>query len=176
MIMMNNLNNLSEVYSLLESDALKNKIISIDKNEMIEVKSHLIHKDNYINYYDNVIFNIDNYVSFIKNYLFINPLELKYILELTVDNKLNSLFFDKSYYYDNLDWYQSEFIKLFLYKYEINYNILRKHINIKHRAFLELIDNINKHKKRAYSYFDDINQKNLLFHISIIEDLEDISS
>ena len=112
--MMNNLNNLSEVYSLLESDALKNKIISIDKNEMIEVKSHLIHKDNYINYYDNVIFNIDNYVSFIKNYLFINPLELKYILELTVDNKLNSLFFDKSYYYDNLDWYQSEFIKLFL--------------------------------------------------------------
>ena len=30
--MMNNLNNLSEVYSLLESDALKNKIISIDKN------------------------------------------------------------------------------------------------------------------------------------------------
>ena len=86
---MNNLNNLSEVYSLLESDALKNKIISIDKNEMIEVKSHLIHKDNYINYYDNVIFNIDNYVSFIKNYLFINPLELKYILELTVDNKLN---------------------------------------------------------------------------------------
>ena len=63
MIMMNNLNNLSEVYSLLESDALKNKIISIDKNEMIEVKSHLIHKDNYINYYDNVIFNIDNYVQ-----------------------------------------------------------------------------------------------------------------
>ena len=63
-----------------------------------------------------------------------------------------------------------------MYKYEINYNILRKHINIKHRAFLELIDNINKHKKRAYSYFDDINQKNLLFHISIIEDLEDISS
>ena len=40
--MMNNLNNLSEVYSLLESDALKNKIISIDKNEMIEVKS-IIH-------------------------------------------------------------------------------------------------------------------------------------
>ena len=49
-------------------------------------------------------------------------------------------FFDKSYYYDNLDWYQSEFIKLFMYKYEINYNILRKHINIKHRTFLELID------------------------------------
>lgn len=172
---MNSLNNLSELYSLLESNNLKNKITSIDKDEMIEVKSHLIHKSSFISYYDNIIFNLDNYISFIKNQLFINPLELKYILDLTIDSNLNEIFFNKSYYYDDLDLYQSEFIKLFMYKYEINYKILKKYINIKHRSFIELIDNINKHKKRAASYFDNINQKNLLFHISIVEDLEDIT-
>ncbi len=174
--MMNNLNNLSEIYSLLENSVLKNKIVSVNKNEMIEVKSHLIHKENCISYYDNIIFNLDNYISFIKNYLFINPFELKYILELTINSNLNNIFFDKSYYYDNINYYQDEFTKLFMYKYEINYNLLRKYVNIKHRNFLELVNNINKHKKRAYSYFEDINQKNLLFHISIIENLEDVIS
>lgn len=171
---MSNLNNLSELYSLLESNNLKNKINAIDKNEMIEVNSHLIHKNSYISYYDNIIFNVDNYISFIKNQLYINPLELKYILVLTIDSDLNDIFFNKSYYYDNLDLYQNEFIRLFMYKYEINYKILKKYINIKHRNFIELVDNINKHKKRASSYFDNINQKNLLFHISIVENLEDI--
>jgi hypothetical protein len=176
MKMMNNLNNLSEIYSLLESSALKSRIFSINKNEMIDVNSHLIHKEDCISYYDNVIFNLDNYISFIKNHLFINPFELKYILELTINCNMNNIFFDKTYYYDNLNHYQDEFVKLFMYKYEINYNILKKHISIKHRNFLELVNNINKHKKRVYSYFDDINQNNLLFHIAIIENLEDITS
>ena len=168
------LNNLSEIICLSKIDKFNNLVNRID-NKKINVTSHLIHKDDTITHYEQFFFNLDNYISFIKNNLFINPNEIKIIIDLTIYNKYNKILYSTDYYYNNVKKYEKEFINMFMHNYKKNISFLKKYINIKEKSFEELINNINMHKKRTHFYFENINNKNMNFYIPIICDLEDIN-
>ena len=55
-----------------------------------------------------------------------------------------------------------------------NVSKLSKYINIKTRNFDELVKLINN-KKRVYSYFEPINNKNINIICEIIKSIEDIT-
>ena len=59
---------------------------------------------------------------------------------------------------------------LFL-NYKKNYSLLKKY-NIKFHDNNELIDIINRHKKKAFVYFEIINKQNLKFYFNIIDYIE----
>lgn len=162
------LNNISDLLILYEDDKFKQMLKQIN-NINIPINSHLIHKEPTISHQDNLIFNVDNYISFVKNSIKLNPQEIRYIISLTLYENNNCLFKEK-YYYDDIDYYNKQFIKMLMYKYNNNYKILSKFIKIKKRNFEDLIKIINK--KRSYAYFENINYDNIIFYKSIIESLE----
>ncbi|MBR4178481.1 MAG: hypothetical protein IKR57_03945 [Bacilli bacterium] len=168
------LNNLSDIITISKDekfDTLLNKLDDVK----VKVSSHLIHDKNNISSYEQFFFNLDNYITFLKNHLFINQFEIRIIVTLTIYNKYNKILYDKDYYYKNIKKYEDSFIKMFMYSYIRNISFINKYIYIKKRSFEELIDNINKSKKRSYSYFENINSKNITFYIPIFEKLEDIN-
>lgn len=165
------INNSSDILSFYKDIEFKKIISSLDENKLIKVTSHLIHKDKYINQVEQFIFNLDNYISFIKEKIFIKPLELRYIISLTLFNKNNKILYSDLYYYSNLKIYQKAFIKLFMYQYEKNIKIISKDLIIIKRDFNSLIKIINN-KKRTYVYFEKITNNNMPFYLPIYEDLE----
>lgn len=167
------LNNSSDILSLSKDERFNKIIDSIDKNTTVPVKSKLIHKND-ITYLEQILFNLDMYISFLKNNLNLNQQEIRYIVDLTIFND-NDILLDKEYYYDNKDKYIEGFKKMLMSKYLDNYNILKKHINIKKMNFYELITKLNKIKNKAHFYFEDIN-KNLPYYINIIDYLENTSN
>ena len=167
------INNSSDILSLSKNNEFKKLIDKVDKNKIIKVDSHLIHKKD-ISGLEQFVFNLDNYISFLKFNLLINQLEIRIILDLTIYNNNNILFSD-IYFYDNKDFYIEEYKKMFMYKYLKNYNILNKYINIKKLSFDELIIKLNQNKNKAHFYFEDIN-KNLPYYITIIDYLENTSN
>jgi len=170
-IINSNLNNISDILSFKNNDKFKKLLNRIDINDNIIINSHLIHKSNYINGIEQFLFNLDNYITFVKNNLNINQLELRYIIDLTLYNKYNKTLFSNYYFYDYMDYYKNNFIKMFMYNYNNNIIFLKKYMNIKHFTFNELIDCINSNKKRSYAFFEIINEKNMNFYIPIIESL-----
>ena len=156
---------------------IKNKkyidIFNSINDENIIFKSNLIHKNKTISLKEQFIFNIDNYITFIKQFIFINPLELRYIISLTLNKNVKKLLISK-YYYDNIDYYNDLYKKIFMSNYLENVSKLSKYINIKTRNFDELVKLINN-KKRVYSYFEPINNKNINFICEIIKSIEDIT-
>lgn len=109
--------------------------------------------------------NLDNYISFLYNQIHINDNELLYIIDLTIHNKYNHIL-----YCNNIE--EKEYIKIFMYNYNKNINYLKKYIHIKKRSFKSLINNINKHKKRIYPYFEIITYENISFYLPLIIKLE----
>lgn len=167
------INNSSDILSLSKDKCFTNLLNKLDKNEIINVNSKLIHKNN-ITYLEQFIFNLDMYISFIKKYLLLNQQEVRYIIYLTIyDN--NDILFDKEYYYDNKDKYIAGFKNMFLSKYLNNYNILKKYIKINKYNFDSLINKLNQLKNKAHFYFENIN-KNLPYYIEIINYLENTSN
>ena len=128
--------------------------------------SKYINNKNYIN-------NLINYISFIKNKINITDYELKYIIYLTINNKYNKILLNDKKYSKNTNYYDKEFIKMFMYNYNKNIYFLSKLINIRKRNFNQLIKHINLHKKRIYSYFEIINYTNINFYLPIILSMED---
>ena len=165
------INNSSDILSFYKDIEFKKIISGLDENKLIKVTSHLIHKGKYINQVEQFIFNLDNYISFIKEKIFIKPLELRYIISLTLFNKNNKILYSDLYYYSNLKIYQKAFIKLFMYQYEKNIKIISKDLIIIKRDFNSLIKIINN-KKRTYVYFEKITNNNMPFYLPIYEDLE----
>ncbi len=168
------INNLSEIISYSKDKEFNDIISNLNNNIYIEVTSHLIHKEKYIDQIEQFIFNLDNYITFIKQNIHINPLELKYIINLTLYNHKNIFLYSNIYYYSNIDYYIKKFKDLFSYKYNINYNIISKYIKIKKKDFNELVFTINN-KKRTFAYFETISKSNISFYLSIYKSLEDIS-
>ena len=164
------LNNISDILSFFEDKTFLDFYNSIN-DDNIKVTSNLIHNKKYISRKEQFIFNLDNYISFIKNNIFINPLELRYIISLTLNNKYNKILYSDTYYYDDTDTYIREFINMFMFNYNKNISFLKKYINIKKLNFEELSNFINKHKKRTYCLFETINQNNMNFYIPIINSL-----
>ena len=171
----NYLNNISDIISLSKNDKFSFLLDKIDKNIKINVKTHLIHKNNYIDHYEQFIFNLDNYISYLKNILFINSQEIRIIANLTIYNKYNNILFDNEYYYDNVNKYNKCFKDMLFFNYKKNIKFLKKYLDIKEKSFDELIFYINKHKKRTYNYFENIDDNNMSFYLPIIEYLESIN-
>lgn len=165
------INNSSDILSISNDTEFKNIISSLNKKQKIFVKSHLIHKSDYIDQIEQFIFNLDNYISFLKELIFIKPLEIRYIIHLTLYNEYNKILYSDLYYYDNLDIYKSEFVKIFMHKYYYNYNIISKYIDINKKSFQELIEILNN-KKRTYIYFDDISKYNISYYLELYKILE----
>ena len=158
--------NSSDILELTSNDEFKNKLDNLNINEIINIKSKLIHKKD-ISLLEVIIFNIDNYISYLKNILEINQLQIRYIAYLTIYE--NNYLFDKLYYYDNIEYYNNIFKEIFYQKYNNNYKILSKFKNIPMYSYEELISKINKNKNRAYAYFENINQNNALYYLNIYE-------
>lgn len=158
--------NSSDILELTSNDEFKNKLDNLNINEIINIKSKLIHKKD-ISLLEVIIFNIDNYISYLKNILKINQLQIRYIAYLTMYE--NNYLFDKLYYYDNIEYYNNIFKEIFYQKYKNNYKILSKFKNIPMYSYKELISKINKNKNRAYAYFENINQNNALYYLNIYE-------
>lgn len=166
------INNESDIKELFNNKKYIDIFNSIN-DENIIFKSNLIHKNKTISLKEQFIFNIDNYITFIKQFIFINPLELRYIISLTLNKNVKKLLISK-YYYDNIDYYNDLYKKIFMSNYLENVSKLSKYINIKTRNFDELVKLINN-KKRVYSYFEPINNKNINFICEIIKSIEDIT-
>lgn len=158
--------NSSDILELTSNDEFKNKLDNLNINEIINIKSKLIHKKD-ISLLEVIIFNMDNYISYLKNILEINQLQIRYIAYLTMYE--NNYLFDKLYYYDNIEYYNNIFKEIFYQKYKNNYKILSKFKNIPMYSYKELISKINKNKNRAYAYFENINQNNALYYLNIYE-------
>lgn len=158
--------NSSDILELTSNDEFKNKLDNLNINEIINIKSKLIHKKD-ISLLEVIIFNMDNYISYLKNILEINQLQIRYIAYLTMYE--NNYLFDKLYYYDNIEYYNNIFKEIFYQKYKNNYKILSKFKNIPMYSYKELISKINKNKNRAYVYFENINQNNALYYLNIYE-------
>ena len=169
---LNYINNSSDIKALVNEKYIKDIINKLDKNKYIYVTSHLIHKKKKINQIEQFMFNLDNYITYIKQLVHISPLELRYIINLTLNNKYIKLFYSSLYYYDNVDEYIKIFKKIFMFNYIKNLKIISNYIHIKKRNFNEFINFINSHKKRTYCYFENITINNMNFYISIIEELE----
>lgn len=163
------INNSSDIQAFL-NDKLFDKEIYLLNNRYIKVTSHLIHKENYITDYEQLIFNIDNYISFIKSFININEIKLRYILSNTFNNKYCYVLISDKYYYQNIDYYNNQFIKIFMYKYNVNIKILQKHLKINKLSFTELCHYINSNKQ-AHILFEDINEKNIFFYIRLIKSI-----
>ena len=166
------INNESDIKELFNNKKYIDIFNSIN-DENIIFNSNLIHKNKTISLKEQFIFNIDNYITFIKQFIFINPLELRYIISLTLNKNVKKLLISK-YYYDNIDYYNDLYKKIFMSNYLENVSKLSKYINIKTRNFDELVKLINN-KKRVYSYFEPINNKNINFICEIIKSIEDIT-
>ncbi len=173
-LLKNCINNSSDIKVLLKNKNINRLLSNIDAKKIIKVNSHLIHKKD-ITLIEQFIFNLDNYISFIKSLLNISPLQTRYIIDLTLDNKYNKILLSDVYFYDNKDYYINEFKKLFMYKYIKNVNKLKKYINIDKLDFDSLILKLNYNKNKAHFYFEDIS-KNLPYYIDIIDYLENTSN
>ena len=169
------INNYSEIKSYSKDNEFKYIISNLDENIYINVTSNLIHKTKQINQIEQFIFNLDNYITFIKQFIQINPLELKYIINLTIYNKNNKILYSNLYYYSNIEKYNNEFKKIFMYNYYKNINKLRKTFVIEKRNFVKLANHINRKQKKTYCYFENITNNNMYFYIPIIQYLEDIT-
>lgn len=163
------INNASDINTFLQEHSLEH-LFNITNYKEIEIKSHLIHKSDHINIYEQIIFNLDNYISFIKSYLKINQLEIRYIISLTLYNNSLDIFLNDKYYYENIEYYNKKFIKLFMNNYIKNMKLLKKYINITELTFLELCNFINKNKK-AYIFFEHIEENNMQYYINLIRSI-----
>lgn len=163
------INNASDINTFLQEHLLDNLFTKLECKE-IKIKSHLIHQEDHINIYEQIIFNIDNYISFIKSYLKINELEIRYILSLTLYNSNLDIFSSDKYYYDNIEYYNNEFINIFMNKYLSNIKLLKKYINIKKLSFKELCNFINTNKK-AHIFFELIEKNNVQYYINLIRSI-----
>lgn len=166
------INNESDIKELFNNKKFVDLFNSIN-DENIIFNSNLIHKNKTISLKEQFIFNIDNYITFIKQFIFINPLELRYIISLTLNKNVKKLLISK-YYYDNIEYYNDLYKKIFMSNYLENVSKLSNYINIKTRNFDDLVKLINN-KKRVYSYFEPINNKNINFICEIIKSIEDIT-
>lgn len=171
----NIINNLSDIESITNNDKFNELLNKANSNEKISIKNNLIH-DHDLSKKEQLFFNLDNYISFIKSKLFINQFELRYIIELTIYNRYNKILLDSTYYFDNPNYYHKVFIKMFMFKYNKNYKLLSKYINIRKRNFDELINLLNNNKKRSYIYFEDIKLNNMNFYIPLIQKMEETNS
>ena len=84
------INNESDIKELFNNKKYIDIFNSIN-DENIIFKSNLIHKNKTISLKEQFIFNIDNYITFIKQFIFINPLELRYIISLTLNKNVKKL-------------------------------------------------------------------------------------
>lgn len=142
----------------------------MNSEDLISISSsYNIYNNDFIN-------NLNNYALFLKERLFINDYELKYIIYLTINNKKNKILYNIKDYSKNKSYYHKKFIEMFMYNYNQNIKFLNKIMYIDKRDFNSLINNINKHKKRIYSYFEQIDQTNINFYLPIILSLEEFSS
>ena len=169
------INNYSEIKSYSNDKEFIDLTSNINEKLYITVTSNLIHKTNKINQIEQFIFNLDNYITYIKQFIHINPLQLKYLINLTIYNKYNKILYSNLYYYNNIEKYHKEFEKMFVYNYNINRKKLYKELKIKKRNFIELVNYINSHKKRTHYYFENISNNNMFFYIQIIQYLEEIT-
>lgn len=163
------INNASDINAFLQ-DHLLDKLFIKAKYRKIKIKSHLIHQEDHINVYEQIIFNIDNYITFIKSYLRINELEIRYILSLTFCNSNLDIFSSDKYYYDDIEYYNNEFTKIFMNQYLNNIKLLKKYINIKELNFKELCNFINTNKK-AHIFFEPIEKNNVQYYINLIRSI-----
>lgn len=159
----NYINNASDIKKILDDINLLN---IKTKYKKVYVTSHLIHSEKYISVNEQIIFNLDNYITYIKSLIYINPLELRYIINLTLNNKHNKILYSDKYYYNNVDYYIKRFNKMFMYNYLLN----MKKINMIPLKFNDLINEINNKKNRAYALFENINDSNLNYYKTIIVD------
>lgn len=158
--------NSSDLYELINNEEFNFKTKKLNLNKKINPRSKLIHK-NCITLLELIIFNIDNYISFLKQNLMINQLEIRYIAYLTIYE--NNYLFEEKYYYDNIEYFNKLFKKILMSKYNKNVNILLKYKTINIYGYNKLLKIINENKNRAYIYFEDINQNNALYYLSIYE-------
>lgn len=167
------INNYSDIKSFINDEEFSIILNKLNTKKYIKVTSNLIHKTNKINQIEQFIFNLDNYITYIKQLVHINPIELRYILKLTLYNKYNKILYSDLYYYDYVELYQVKFENMFMHNYLNNIKFIKKFIKIKKRNFNELINIINKHKKRTYCYFENITNNNMNFYLPIIESIEE---
>ena len=167
------INNLSDIKAFINDKEFLIIINKLNNKKYIKVTSNLIHKSNKIIQIEQFIFNLDNYITYIKQLIHINPIELRYILKLTLYNKYNKILYSDLYYYDNVELYQIIFKNMFMCNYLNNIKLIKKYIKIKKRSFNELINIINEHKKRTYCYFENITNNNMNFYLPIIESIEE---
>jgi len=158
------INNISDILNLSKDERFIKLINSLDEKKMIKINTHLIHKEKEINQIEQFIFNLDNYISYLKNLIKINQLELRYIISLTLYNKHNNILYNNIYYYEDVNYYYNKFINLFMFKYKEN----MKKLNYKILSFDQLITILNNNK-RTYAFFEDINENNMLYYKTIID-------
>lgn len=163
------INNASDINAFLQDHLLDNLLIK-NKYKEIKIHSHLIHQEDQINIYEQIVFNIDNYITFIKSYLKINELEIRYILSLTLCNSNLDIFSSDKYYYDDIEYYNKEFINIFMNKYLSNIKLLKKYANIEILNFKELCNFINSNKK-AHIFFELIEKNNVQYYINLIRSI-----
>lgn len=155
--------NASDIKYLLKTKTLK-KLLKEISNDKITITNKQIHHQD-INHIENFILILDQYIYFIKKQIFLDPLEIRYLIELSIDNKYSNLFANKKYYLDNEDYYLKEFKKLFLHNFKINQRIIKKNVNNYQviNNYKSLCNLINNNKDKYYILFETYNNiENLL--------------
>jgi len=152
--------NASDINYLIKTRTFKkieNKLLI----KKINIKNKKIHKN--ISNNEHLIFLIDQYIYFVKQYIHLDPLEIRYLIESSINNKNNNIFLCCDYFLDNKEYYIKNFKNLFLYNYCKNYKKMKIYLNniIKITSFEELCALINKNKEIYYILFDNINKQNI---------------
>lgn len=147
---------------MLQDNNLLN-IINKLNNDTIYVDSLIIHKKKTITKIENFIYNIDQYICFLKDIFKINQLEIRYILHLTIYSNIK-LFTKELYFYDDKEFYISQFKNILLNKYKKNVKLMSLYIDdLTIYNFNELVSIVNG-LKRPYVLFENINKDNINYY------------
>lgn len=153
--------NASDILYLLKTKTIKNLLKNIS-NIQITTKNKKIHTQN-INHIENFIFILDQYIYYLKKNAIIDPLEIRYLTQITIDNIKNKIFLSKIYYLDNEQYYQKQFKKILEHNFKKNYRIIKKNVNntLVINNKVNIFELINNNKNKYYILFEKIYKNNV---------------
>ena len=160
--------NASDILYLSKTKTVKNMLKKLSKSS-IEIKNSKVHKQNEISHLENFIFNLDQYIYYIKKHIFIDPLEIRFLIELSLDTNKNKYLLKKKYYLENEEKYKKLFEEIFNSNFLKNQKAIAsktKNVNLVN-SFNEICKLINNNKNNYYFLFESITNNNISKFIKI---------
>lgn len=102
--------NASDILYLSTCDIFSYYYNKLDNNKTI-INNKNIHRKSEITSIEQLIYNLDSFINYLKSTFYIDPLEMRYIIELLLNEK-NNIFLNKRYYNDHYEFYIKSFKEL----------------------------------------------------------------